>query len=154
MDDVARRAGVGSATLYRNFPHRDALLDELFTDRFATLLRSTMQDSAEAPRERLRAALLRVAADQTRDRAFAYALGTLVESMPRARGAREDLLAALGELLARAQDAGSVDPSVTVEDLRLAVCAVAGGVTLAGPTGDEERFAAALIDGFLPAPRR
>jgi AcrR family transcriptional regulator len=154
MDEIARRAGVGNATLYRNFPDRDALLDELFTDRFTALLGSTAQDTAEAPREQLRTALLRVALDQTRDKAFAYALGTLVDSMPRARPAREQLLAALGELLVRAQEAGAVNRSVTVEDLRLAVCAVAGGVTLAGHTADEERFARTLIDGFLPTPER
>lgn len=152
LDDVARRAGVGNATLYRNFPTRGALLDELFTGRFAALLEATTGSTGTGPRERLRAALLRVALDQTRDKAFAYALGALVDTMPRARTAREELLAALGALLDQAQQDGTVHRAVTVEDLRLAVCAIAGGVTLAGGTDDEQRFARTLVDGFLPAP--
>ncbi|BCJ51414.1 TetR family transcriptional regulator [Actinoplanes sp. NBRC 14428] len=33
MAEIARRAGVGSATLYRNFPTRAELLEAIFTDR-------------------------------------------------------------------------------------------------------------------------
>lgn len=33
LDEVARRAGVGIATLYRHFPSRDALVDALFAER-------------------------------------------------------------------------------------------------------------------------
>lgn len=55
MDDVARRAGLGSGTLYRHFPNRDALLTALFwgrigalCDRADELARSTEQGSALA----------------------------------------------------------------------------------------------------------
>ncbi|MGV9236479.1 helix-turn-helix domain-containing protein [Streptomyces nigra] len=29
LDEIARRAGVGNATVYRNFPDRDALVREV-----------------------------------------------------------------------------------------------------------------------------
>ena len=32
LDEIARRAGVGIATLYRRFPTRDALIEEVFVD--------------------------------------------------------------------------------------------------------------------------
>jgi AcrR family transcriptional regulator len=32
MAEISRRAGVGMATLYRNFPRRRELLEELFID--------------------------------------------------------------------------------------------------------------------------
>jgi AcrR family transcriptional regulator len=37
LDDVARRAGVGNATLYRHFPTRAELLAALYTDEVRTL---------------------------------------------------------------------------------------------------------------------
>lgn len=37
LDDVARRAGVGNATLYRHFPTRAELLAALYADEVATL---------------------------------------------------------------------------------------------------------------------
>lgn len=37
LEEIARRAGVGSATLHRHFPSRLALLDAVFAERVATL---------------------------------------------------------------------------------------------------------------------
>src|SRR5262249_14146667 len=37
LEEVARRAGVGSATLHRHFPSRQALLEAVFKDRVETL---------------------------------------------------------------------------------------------------------------------
>jgi AcrR family transcriptional regulator len=42
IDDIARAAGVGVGTVYRHFPHKDALLGELVAERFRT-----MGDNAE-----------------------------------------------------------------------------------------------------------
>ncbi|TDC85232.1 TetR/AcrR family transcriptional regulator [Actinomadura sp. 7K507] len=38
LDDIAKRAGVGSGTLYRHFPTRDALLHAVLRDRIDGLL--------------------------------------------------------------------------------------------------------------------
>ena len=37
LDEIARRAGLGSGTLYRHFPNRDALLTAVFWDRVEEL---------------------------------------------------------------------------------------------------------------------
>ncbi|MFG2883113.1 TetR/AcrR family transcriptional regulator [Streptomyces sp. NPDC048297] len=37
LDDIARRAGVGSGTLYRHFPTRQALLEAAYVDRVEAL---------------------------------------------------------------------------------------------------------------------
>src|SRR5215212_11501130 len=37
LDDVAARAGVGVGTVYRRYPNKDALLDELFEERIGEL---------------------------------------------------------------------------------------------------------------------
>jgi AcrR family transcriptional regulator len=44
VDDVARVAGVGMGTLYRRFPTKDALIDELVRE----LLTEDLQDAREA----------------------------------------------------------------------------------------------------------
>src|SRR4051794_20787548 len=36
MREIARRAGVGPATLYRRFPTKQSLIDEAFTDEMRT----------------------------------------------------------------------------------------------------------------------
>lgn len=43
MAEVARRAGVGMATLYRNFPGRQELLEALFAEEVDELCRSAAQ---------------------------------------------------------------------------------------------------------------
>ncbi|MFC7643282.1 TetR/AcrR family transcriptional regulator [Streptosporangium lutulentum] len=37
LEEIARHAGVGSATLHRHFPSRQALLEAVFRDRVETL---------------------------------------------------------------------------------------------------------------------
>lgn len=37
LEEIAREAGVGSATLHRHFPSRQALLEAVFRDRVETL---------------------------------------------------------------------------------------------------------------------
>ncbi len=47
FEDVARRAGVGVGTVYRRFPHKEALLDALFFDRIAEIV-SIGRDALQA----------------------------------------------------------------------------------------------------------
>src|SRR5215470_16169072 len=44
MAEIARRAGVGMATLYRNFPSRRELLEALFTDEVAAICEAARND--------------------------------------------------------------------------------------------------------------
>lgn len=49
MIEVARRAGIGSATLYRNFPDRLALLEALYADEITSI--SAAADTVEGATE-------------------------------------------------------------------------------------------------------
>ncbi len=71
MAAVARRAGVGMATLYRNFPGRRELLEAVYADEVAAVCDAAREaaDGAASPGAALRAWLVRFAAfinDQTR----------------------------------------------------------------------------------------
>lgn len=48
LDEVAKRAGVGIATLYRRFPSREALIDALFEDKTREYVRAGQAALAEA----------------------------------------------------------------------------------------------------------
>lgn len=47
LDEVARRAGVGTGTLYRHFPTREALLEAIFTERTGEFLTAAEAALAE-----------------------------------------------------------------------------------------------------------
>ncbi|MFE1248820.1 TetR/AcrR family transcriptional regulator [Streptomyces sp. NPDC058735] len=48
LDEVARRAGVGNATVYRNFPDRDALVREVVCSVVDRMVRAAEQALAES----------------------------------------------------------------------------------------------------------
>jgi AcrR family transcriptional regulator len=48
LEEIARRAGVGIGTLYRNFPNRQALLEAVYVDEVEALCR-TANDLADLP---------------------------------------------------------------------------------------------------------
>lgn len=54
MAEVARRAGVGSATLYRNFPDRWALLEALYADEITALVAAAATPAGQTSLDRLR----------------------------------------------------------------------------------------------------
>src|ERR1700757_4381433 len=49
LEEIARRAGVGIGTLYRNFPNRQALLEALYLDEVEEVRRAgaQLEDSAD-----------------------------------------------------------------------------------------------------------
>src|SRR6478735_3880358 len=55
LEDIARRAGVGIATLYRHFPTRTDLVQAIYVDEVEALSRSAEELAALEPWEALRA---------------------------------------------------------------------------------------------------
>jgi AcrR family transcriptional regulator len=153
MYEVARRAGVGQATLYRNFPDR--------RDLAAALLLEEMQHTEQ------------LAADHAGDPdAFFVLLRNIVDTIARFHAlgelAREDtclgselhsrkrrLRELLKEPLRAAKAAGTVRCDLTIDDVFLVVLMIRG--TIDGTDGPAGRAAAAsralalLLDGLTPA---
>ena len=153
MYEVARRAGVGQATLYRNFPDR--------RDLAAALLIEEMEHTEQ------------LAAEHAGDPdAFFVLLRNVVETIARFHAlgelAREDacvgsalnsrrrrLRELLTEPLRAAKAAGTVRCDVTVDDVFLVVLMVRGAID--GADGPAARAAAGsralalLLDGLTPS---
>ena len=153
MCEIARRAGVGQATLYRNFPDRRDLAAALLVEQ----MERTEQLAAEHAGE---------------PDAFYVLIRNVVETIARFHAlgelARED--ACLGSALDRrrrrlaellkaplrdAKAAGMMRPDVTLDDVFLMVSMVKGAID--GTEGPAARAAAAnralalLLNGLAPA---
>lgn len=116
LEKIARDAGVGSATLHRHFPTRQALLEALFHDRVEDLC-------AQAGHLSLTDWLRAVADYGATTRGLAASL--LAAGVTPTPSACEAMLTdAGGALLRQAQDAGDVRPDVVITDLLTMVNAV------------------------------
>ena len=122
MPAIARRAGVGQATLYRHFPDRSALAAAVIGHHLHRL--EALAASEACPPAMFRELLRGVLHTQVAMRPL-VALARRLAPGDRDRFQRR-LLAALGEPLRRAQSHGYVRGDVTPADLLLLVAMVQG----------------------------
>jgi AcrR family transcriptional regulator len=124
MAEVARRAGVGRGTLYRNFPGRRELLEALFRDEVDALVDAAVP-SDDNPGDALLGWLHRLAAFEGSKHAIASELLESTDSAnPMFGSSRQRVISAGEPLLAAAQLAGHVRRDITLVqalDLVLAV---------------------------------
>ncbi|WRZ96245.1 TetR/AcrR family transcriptional regulator [Streptomyces sp. NBC_01007] len=124
LSAIARKAGVGQGTFYRNFHHREALILEVYrhevqqvTDTAAHLL------ATRAPDRALREWMDRLARFATAEAGLAEALGSATGT-PRGtltRLGHGPMRSALALLLRANEEAGTIRPGVTPDDFLLAV---------------------------------
>lgn len=122
LDDVAKAAHVGPATLYRRFSNKDALVREVLTGFFAHLI-ALADEAAQAPApECLDVFLQTVGVELAGKAGLAAPVWGALAPTPLV----EDLRARTAALLKRAQRAGAVREDVTPADVTAAVWAVRG----------------------------
>jgi AcrR family transcriptional regulator len=141
---IARKAGVGQGTFYRNFPNREALVLEIYrhemqqvADSAACLLAHREPDRA------LREWMDRLAR-------FAMTKAGLAEAIRQAttgpgspgRPAPTPLTSAAELLLRACDEAGTIRPGVTGDDFVLAI----SGLWMLPPDADWQERAARLLD--------
>jgi AcrR family transcriptional regulator len=137
LDEIARRAGVGAGTVYRHFPTKEALFEAVILDQLDQLAVDAKQAlSTPDPGEGFFGFLDLLTADAATKKDLAEALigaGVDLSSATRRSGAA--LYQALGELLARAQQAGVVRPDLDSADLHALIAgALAAEKHRADPT--------------------
>jgi AcrR family transcriptional regulator len=154
LEEVARRAGVGSATLHRHFPSRQALLEAVFQDRVETLCAKARELAADLdPGPALVAWLRAVGAHAASNRGLATSLIRGATDGDPTLGATCHMMImdAGGELLTRARKAHTVRPDVAITDLLKLVSAISLAAEQE-PDGaaEADRLLALAIDGVHP----
>ena len=143
MAEVARRAGVGSATLYRNFANRRELLEALYVDEIDAVCAAAAGIGGESPGADLTAWLRRFYAYFSSKRFVAAELLQQTGSDDPVFGAGYARVTAAGRpLLLAAQRAGEATETLTLEQILAMIAAVA-------KIPGDEAFRAPVLDAAL-----
>ena len=151
MAAVARRAGVGIATLYRRFPTKGALVSEVFAEQFAVCLAESDDALADPdPWHGFCSVIEKVCAMQAVDRGFSVVFSAEVPDAVDLAEAGDRVVHGFTRVIRRAQRAGRLRSDFRVDDLGL-VLLVNGGIT--APTAEaaaavSRRLVAYLLDAF------
>ncbi|WP_431930215.1 TetR/AcrR family transcriptional regulator [Nonomuraea jabiensis] len=151
MASIARRAGVGVATLYRRFPSRESLIIEVFGDELATC--ASVVDEALADPDPWRgfcSAIETVCAMQVADRGFTEAFLTAFPDAIDYEHARVRAEQGFAEVVRRAKAAGRLRADFEPADLTLllkANCGAATGMSEVAAAGSR-RLVAYLLQSF------
>ncbi len=163
LDAIAKHAGVGIGTLYRHFPTREALIEEVYRTELARLCDAVPDLLAAGPPDRaLRAWMDRFVDYMATKRGLAGALKMVIAAggTPFAHS-RERLIGAVGELLAAgsgpaegsagdtAEAAGTLRADVDPLDLLTAL----NGICLATGEPAQREQAGRLLDLLLDGVR-
>ncbi|MFT7836072.1 helix-turn-helix domain-containing protein [Saccharothrix sp. BKS2] len=150
MTTIARRAGVGAATLYRRFPTKEALVTAVFADQFASCT-SVVHDALEDPDPWRGFCVVvgELCAMQAVDRGFSAAfLAAFPDALPVARE-RTRAEEAFAELARRAKAAGRLRADFVADDLVLLM--MANGGIVAGTVEATLIASRRLVAYFLQA---
>ncbi|GGX18320.1 TetR family transcriptional regulator [Streptomyces malachitofuscus] len=122
LDDVARRAGVGNATVYRNFPDRDALVREVVCsvmDRTVRAAEQALGETGDAFEALERFA--HTAADERISALCPMISSTFDQYHPDLEDARRRAESLVAQLMDRAKAAGQLRADVEYGDLMVGV---------------------------------
>jgi AcrR family transcriptional regulator len=127
LDDIARAAAVGNATLYRHFPTRTSLVEAVFEQVLNQIVESARQYADEPDAwKAFEDHLTLLCGLQARDRGLADLLVTAFPAAPQIERLRSQALAGLNTLIASAQRKGVLRADFRHEDVVLILMANAG----------------------------
>lgn len=152
IDDIARSAGVGSATLYRHFPTRNDLVVAAITENMVTIHRRgvellTAADTFTALREWLLAEIDQVS---TYGGLPASVLDAATEEGTALGVTCASMQALTARLLRRAKRAGTIRRDVTADELFDLANGVAWIVSRRRPADGGARLLDLLLEGVRP----
>jgi AcrR family transcriptional regulator len=148
MEPIAKRAGVGVGTLYRNFPTRRALVGEMVREWAVERAGNAERALAVADPWEAIVALVQCSAEaMSRDAGLREVFGDLPakEIVPEVEAAFQERLA---QIVGRAHDAGALRREVTPE----AFNALMVGLSAAIAAGNDWRLAADILLAGLRVP--
>jgi AcrR family transcriptional regulator len=155
LNDVAHHARVGVGTVYRRFPDKAQLIEELFEQQTGELV-ELMQEAAGDPDpwRGLTGFLMRNLELQTRDRAFREIMLGTPEGAERIGRLREQMLPLGTQLVQRAKDAGALRADFKSEDVPMLLMMLTAIVDAARDTEPElwRRYLQIIIQGLRADP--
>ncbi|MGV9555865.1 TetR/AcrR family transcriptional regulator [Streptomyces sp. NPDC003401] len=154
LDDIAKRAGVGSGTLYRHFPTRQALLEAAYVDRIEALaVRADALAALLPPGEALVEWLNEVCVGTIQVRGMKALLGSAVTDAGSAAATvcGTTVQGAAARLVEAAQREGTLRGDVEpVEVLRLAHGVATAAELANGDASAIRRYVSLLTEGLSP----
>jgi AcrR family transcriptional regulator len=151
LEEIARRAGVGIGTLYRNFPNRHALLEAVYVDEVESLCRSATEFDSLPPWDAFSAWVHRLVGYLATKQALAHELLEYLDrDAPLFHACRASLMSAGEPLLDRAQRAHVVRADVDLWD----IIQIVGGIakTPGVAPGQVEHLLTIALDGLRYRP--
>jgi AcrR family transcriptional regulator len=155
MREIARRAGVGSATLYRRFPTKEMLVTEAFTDQMRACHAIVDEGLADPdPWHGFCLVIEKICELHARDRGFTAAFTSAFPNALDFAADREHALSSIAGLARRARDAGHLRSDFVLDDLILMLMANSGirATSPAAAVAASRRFAAFAIQAFQASP--
>jgi AcrR family transcriptional regulator len=154
MRVVAARAGVAAATLYRRFPTKQALVQEVFAHQLRDCRAIVERAAVDAdPWRALCTVVEQVLVLNARNQGFIDAFFAAHPDAFDLAEHRAEMLAGIAAIARRAIAAGRLRPDFVLDDFTLVLLAGRGLAT--APTGERvaaaRRFAAIAIDGLRRA---
>jgi AcrR family transcriptional regulator len=122
VHEIARRAGVGTGTVSRHFPTKNALIEAIIVDRAGSLMdlgRALREKYSDDPAAAFFGFFTTLVQEMAVDRGLADALaGAGIDLEATVTGSGYDVTGMLGDLLARAQRAGAIRPDASLADVK------------------------------------
>ena len=151
LEEIARRAGVGIATLYRRFPTRERLVAAALIEKLTQFEMAASQALAEPdPWDGFAGLVRRICELQANDRGLSDLLSMTLPASEEVEQLRAEAHAHVAELVARAKAAGRLRPDFVAEDLLLMLIANAAVAHVTGPEAPDawQRFVGLMLDAF------
>jgi AcrR family transcriptional regulator len=151
LEEIAKQAGVGTGTLYRHFPTRDALIESVYRNEVEKLA-ATAARFAETmfPLEALRAWMLLLIDYISAKHIIAPALNTIAGGPSKLHeGSRTIIQGAIDGLVKRAKRSGDLRKDLDAYDLLRALI----GVSHMGSGTDWQQSARRLVDILIAGSR-
>lgn len=151
LDDIARRAGVGSGTLYRHFPTRDALIEAVYQNGVERLAAAAKRFSATmSPLDALRAWMQHFIDYVVEKKLIIPAMETVAGgSMRMIEGSRSVIHTAFIGLVGRAIASGELRADTDPNDFLRTLIGVFHTTELPGWEQSARRIVDLLITGSL-----
>jgi AcrR family transcriptional regulator len=155
IDEIAQLAQVGVGTVYRNFPTKGALFEALLLARIEPLvLAARSACEADDPGDAFVTFVRRLSDEFADFKALADAMAASgVEFTVAKQEIAGQLIAAVEELLKRAQDAGRIRPDVTITDVSAMMTGLSHTDPLFMDPPQRHRCVALVCDSLLVGAR-